>query len=266
MSRRALYRRAGIPEDEPLFSCPDQNPAMVSVRFDGVEFYRGPNGCLVPAHVRQWVSLDEKWLIQASGKVTPHAVATAARSVDEWMVRYTLPCPRRRGGVAYLGAEADRQGGIYRTKEKWHMYDHIYAREVIDAIDAGDPRFVVLDRAHGGVFWRGPHDCLVPFWMAGCMAEDGRNRMAADGSTSQLYVPDPPTREEWLDMYTVPLTDTWRVYRKPAPVEPVVTEAVEEEPKMMWPSEQMKFVFPPEAAQPKAACDITEWHPCPELN
>lgn len=208
----SLNRRAGLPEDEPLFSNAYIGQPNVARDFDNEKFYYGPNGCLL--------SIPE--YAQSTVRFNP------TESVDEWMAKNTLPCPIRDQGVAYLGLEADLQPNRYPSNKKWHQNDHIYAPTIVERINAGDPQFVVLDRANGGIFWRGPYGCLVPFWIRHCVAEDGGNTRGIDGGETEVYVENPMSRHEWLAKYTVPLEvrcadlgsstpNVWipRIYRAP---------------------------------------------------
>lgn len=64
----------------------------------------------------------------------------------------------------------------------------------------------------GNEYWFGPYKCLVPISINSCIAQDGSNTLFRDGSETEIDMEDePPTKQEWLDMYTIPFGD-YRLY------------------------------------------------------
>ena len=55
---------------------------------------------------------------------------------------------------------------------------------------------------NGKNYWKGPYGCLVPWSFGTCVAQDGRNIKYKDGSETELFIPNPPSKDQWLKIHT----------------------------------------------------------------
>ena len=55
---------------------------------------------------------------------------------------------------------------------------------------------------NSSMYWRGPYGCIVPFDLRSCVSSDGFNTLTREGFETEMYVSNPPSREEWLSRYT----------------------------------------------------------------
>lgn len=64
-------------------------------------------------------------------------------------------------------------------------------------------------------FWIGPHDVLVPNNISTIIASDGLNRLCKDGMRTEVYNPNPLTKEQYFTKYTEVRSDGYRWYKDP---------------------------------------------------
>jgi hypothetical protein len=62
-------------------------------------------------------------------------------------------------------------------------------------------------------FWTGPYGVLVPNNIGHVVAQDGGNDFSKDGDETEIFCPDPPTKEEYLLKYATLNSDGFYYYK-----------------------------------------------------
>jgi hypothetical protein len=110
-----------------------------------------------------------------------------------------------------------------RGGNKETLFNNLHQQRTIEFIPTkrftDDENFQLMNRSkntiviNGNQFWYGTYGCLVPIYISKCLTADGINIFDRNYGITQNYVPNPPSKNEWLARFTYEMNG-YRYYNK----------------------------------------------------